>query len=81
MINKEIVQNPTLAAIVIFVGIYFITIWFFPDFLFENDGSIRQFGVGFQKKTILPIWLFTVFLGILSYLFVQYYILRPKFFM
>jgi len=48
-----------------------------PHLLFEEDGSIRQFGVGFRKKTILPIWMVSIVLAILCYLFVQFYCLKP----
>jgi hypothetical protein len=51
-----------------------------PDFLYNKDGSIREFGVGYRNKTILPIWLLSLILGILSYLFVMYYVAYPKLF-
>jgi hypothetical protein len=53
---------------------------FKPGFLFKNDGSIREFGVGYRNKTILPIWLLAIILGILSYLFVLYYLAQPTLF-
>jgi hypothetical protein len=51
-----------------------------PAFLYNKDGSIREFGVGYKNKTILPIWLLSLILGILSYLFVMYYVAYPKLF-
>jgi hypothetical protein len=51
-----------------------------PAFLYNNDGSIREFGVGYRNKTILPIWLLSLILGILSYLFVMYYVAYPRLF-
>jgi len=42
-------------------------------------GSLRTFGLGHRRKTILPIWLLSIILGILSYLFILYYITLPKF--
>jgi hypothetical protein len=51
-----------------------------PAFLYNKDGSIREFGVGYKNKTILPIWLLSIILGILSYLFVMYYVAYPKLF-
>jgi hypothetical protein len=51
-----------------------------PAFLYNKDGSIREFGVGYKNKTILPIWLLSLILGILSYLFVMYYVAYPKIF-
>ena len=51
-----------------------------PGFLYKSDGSIREFGVGYKNKTILPIWLLSIILGILCYLAVMYYIAHPKLF-
>jgi hypothetical protein len=51
-----------------------------PEFLYNKNGSIREFGVGYKNKTILPVWLFSILLGILSYLFVLYYLVYPKLF-
>jgi hypothetical protein len=50
-----------------------------PGFLYKPDGSIREFGIGYKNKTIIPIWLLSIILGILSYLFVLYYLASPKF--
>ena len=44
-----------------------------PKFLFNRDGSLRVFGIGYRNKTIFPIWLLSMILGILCYLYVTYY--------
>tara|TARA_Y100000816_G_C26107850_1_gene589451 strand:+ start:7826 stop:8071 length:246 start_codon:yes stop_codon:yes gene_type:complete len=80
MAKKEIINNPTTFAIVLFTGFFFLFLYGCPDLVFEEDGSLKQFGVGFRKKTILPLWMFSLLLGILAYIAVQYYILRPKFY-
>jgi hypothetical protein len=49
-----------------------------PAFLYNKDGSIREFGVGYKNKTILPIWLLSLILGIISYLMVMFYLATPK---
>lgn len=73
-------ENATLFSIVLFL-IMFGTIQLMkPAFLYNKDGSIREFGVGYKNKTILPIWLLSIILGILSYLFVMYYVAYPKLF-
>ena len=73
-------ENATLFSIVLFL-IMFGTIQLIkPAFLYNKDGSIREFGVGYKNKTILPIWLLSIILGILSYLFVMYYVAYPKLF-
>ncbi len=50
-----------------------------PSFIYENDGSFRQFGLGYKKKTVIPIWLITIILAILSYVFILYYLTIPKY--
>jgi len=78
--KSYISKNVTLASILLFLAI-FITIQIGkPRFLYKDDGSIRDFGVGYKNKTILPIWLLSIILGILCYVFVMYYIAYPRFF-
>lgn len=72
-------NNTTLAAIIIFLIIFGIVQILQPAFLYKNDGSLRDFGVGYRNKTILPLWLFSIVLGILSYVFVLYYLTYPRF--
>jgi hypothetical protein len=67
-------NNTTLVSIMIFLVIFGIVQIFHPAFLYNKDGSIREFGVGYKNKTILPLWLFAIILGILSYIFVLYYL-------
>ena len=50
-----------------------------PAFLYNDDGSLKQFGLGVRQKTVIPIWLITLILAIFSYLFVLYYLAMPKF--
>ena len=49
-----------------------------PGFLYNRDGSLREFGIGYTNKTIVPLWLFSIILGILSYVFVLYYLVYPR---
>jgi hypothetical protein len=51
-----------------------------PACFYNKDGSIREFGIGYRNKTILPIWLLSLVLGILSYLAVMFYVAHPKLF-
>jgi len=72
-------NNTTLSAILLFLIVFGIIQLSHPAFLYNQDGSIREFGVGYKNKTILPIWLLSILLGILSYLFVLYYLTYPRF--
>jgi hypothetical protein len=71
-------NNTTLVSIIIFVIIFGVVQLSRPAFLYNRDGSIREFGVGYKNKTILPLWLFSIILGILSYVIVLYYLTYPQ---
>jgi uncharacterized membrane protein YozB (DUF420 family) len=74
MLRRFTRNNITLVSILLFIIIFVIIHIIKPDFLYYKDGSIREFGVGYKNKTIMPLWLFSIILGILSYLAVLYYI-------
>ena len=80
MYRNIIRDNVTLVSTILFVIIFSIIQLSKPMFLYNTDGSIREFGVGYKNKTILPIWLLSIVLGIVCYLIVVYYIANPKFF-
>jgi hypothetical protein len=44
-----------------------------PKWLYNYDGSLREFGVGWKNKTILPVWVLAILLGIFSYLTVLFF--------
>jgi hypothetical protein len=71
-------NNIPLMSIIIFIIIFGTIQLIKPDFLYKKDGSIREFGVGYKNKTIMPVWLFSIILGILSYIVVLYYLTYPK---
>jgi hypothetical protein len=72
-------NNTTLVSIIIFLVIFGIVQMLQPSFLYNIDGTLREFGVGYKNKTILPLWLFAILLGIMSYVFVLYYLTYPRF--
>ena len=55
-------------AIIIFLVVFFGINMAKPSFMYNDDGSFRQFGVGYKKNTVVPIWLITIILAIFSYL-------------
>jgi hypothetical protein len=67
-------NNITLVSIVIFLIVFSIVQLIKPSFLYNKDSSLRHFGIGYRNKTILPLWLFSIILGILIYMFVLYYL-------
>ena len=79
MYRTYIRENITLVSIVLFVIIFGSIQMMKPACFYNRDGSIREFGIGYRNKTILPIWLSSLLLGILCYLAVLYYVNSPKF--
>ena len=79
MLRSFIRNNITLVSIIIFLIIFTIVQLLKPPFLYNKDGSLREFGVGYKNKTILPVWLFSMILGILSYVIVLYYLTYPRY--
>jgi uncharacterized membrane protein YidH (DUF202 family) len=78
MYKRLIKENITLISIVLFIIIFGSIQLAKPSCFYNRDGSIREFGVGYKNKTILPIWLLSLVLGILCYLAVLYYVNRPN---
>jgi len=80
MYRNYIRENITLVSVVLFVIIFWFVQMMKPACFYKKDGSIREFGVGYKNKTILPIWLLSLVLGILCYLSVMYFVAFPKMF-
>jgi uncharacterized membrane protein YidH (DUF202 family) len=74
MYKNYIRENITLVSIAIFIIIFGTIQMMKPACFYNKDGSIREFGIGYRNKTILPIWLLSLVLGILCYLSVMYYV-------
>ena len=78
MYRGYIRENITLVSVVMFIIIFGTIQMMKPTCLYNRDGSIREFGIGYRNKTIFPIWLLSLSLGILCYLFVMYYVANPR---
>ena len=77
--NRNVIRrNITSFSIIIFIILYTIVLLFKPAFIFKKDGNLRNFGIGFRDKTVIPAWLLSIILAIISYLFVLYYLALPK---
>lgn len=78
MYRSFIKKNTTSVAIILFISVFSTVQYFKPQFMFKKDGSIRQFGIGYKEKTVLPIWLIAIVLAIFCYVFVMYYLAMPR---
>ena len=61
-------------SLFVFVLSYFVLNTAKPKFLYNDNMTLRQFGVGYRKKTVLPLWLISIVLAILSYFSILYYV-------
>ena len=78
MYQQFIRKNITLSAILLFLVLFYIVHSIKPHLAYNEDGSIKPFGLGNTKKTILPIWLIAICIAMLAYLFILYYLAAPK---
>ena len=77
--NRALVKAHQPAfAIGLFLILYCSILAAKPAFIFNKDGSFRQFGVGRSRKTVIPIWLLALMIGIMAYLLVTYYVAHPQ---
>ena len=77
--NKLLIRKKmTLFSILLFIILFFGIIMTKPSFLYQKDGSLRKFGIGYKQKTILPLWLFAILLGLSCYLVVLFYVSSSK---
>jgi len=65
-------QHTTSLSILLFMILFGIMVYLKPNFVFNKDGTMRQFGIGYRNKTVIPIWLIVIIMAYLSYLFLLY---------
>ena len=53
--------------IVIFIICFALLHFFKPSMIYHPDGSLRQFGIGHRKRTVVPLWLVVILSAIFSY--------------
>jgi hypothetical protein len=76
MVFKNLIRkNKLTVSILIFTLLFFSIHSLKPKLFYNDDGSFRQFGLGYRQKTIIPIWVVSIILAILIYLAVLYIIM------
>tara|TARA_B100001758_G_scaffold171495_2_gene148409 strand:+ start:17113 stop:17349 length:237 start_codon:yes stop_codon:yes gene_type:complete len=74
MLSKTILRkNKVFVAIMVFFLLYGIFYIIKPAFAYNEDGTLKPFGLGYMHKTIIPAWLVAVILGILCYYVIMVY--------
>ena len=72
--NKIFIKNNiTMFAMLLFFILYTLIIFIKPGFIFSRSGSLRDFGVGYKKKTVVPLWLMAILLAIISYVMLLFF--------
>lgn len=66
-------ENNIYISILTFVFIYGIIYALQPSCFFMKSGELREFGIGYTNKTIFPLWLCSIILGIMCYLGISYF--------
>jgi len=54
-------------SILVFVGVFSLLVYWKPTFMYKQDGSLREFGIGYRNKTVVPMWLAVIIIAIFSY--------------
>lgn len=69
MIDATFIRNNlVLIAISIFIVVYASINALKPGFMYNSDGSLRQFGVGRKFNTVVPAWLVSILVALFSYM-------------
>ena len=66
-------HNKAAVAIILYVALFALINVIKPAFMYNPDGTLKEFGVGYRSKTIIPVWLISIFLAIIAYFSVMYY--------
>ena len=72
--HRFVKNNKLVIIIALLVSFILVIHQIKPAFLYERNGSIRNFGFGVKSKTIIPLWLIVIVMSILFYIIVDYYV-------
>jgi hypothetical protein len=66
-------DNVLFIIFIVYICLYCLIVYIKPSFMYdEKTDSFRQFGVGYKNTTILPLWLISIILAIISFFIVLY---------
>ena len=70
-LNRTFAKKQSLMlSIALFLFVFYLVNYIKPQFLYNINGSIRQFGIGYKNKTIFPVWIMAICLAILCHIIV-----------
>lgn len=78
MIHTTIRKNISAFSLLLFFVLFLLISSFKPSLIYNNDGSFKNFGLGYKTKTIFPMWLMVIVMAIFSYTIILFTITVPK---
>lgn len=69
-LEQQSIKYKIIMSMFVFMILYGVLTIVKPIIIFDEDGSIREFGINSSKKTIIPLWMVTILLSIFSYMIV-----------
>ncbi len=78
MFIEFVARHQRISILVLFLSLFYAVFATKPEFMFTKKGTFRDFGIGYLKKTIIPPWLFTIFIAVLAYLVVKFVCIYPN---
>lgn len=73
MLQQWVRRHIIASAMWLYIIVYFLVVYTQPAFLYNTDGSLKAFGLGFRRKTVFPAWALAISLAILAYVAVLFY--------
>ena len=70
-------NNRIQLSILLYLIFIIIFIYFKPQFIYNNDGTLKHFGTG-EDATIIPLWLIILLLAFFSYYIAQIIIFKTQ---
>ena len=67
-----VASHMTTISIAIFVILFIAINYYKPGALYNSDGSLREFGLGRKRATVVPLWMAVLLIAVFSYLGVRY---------
>ena len=77
LLKKSFIKKHKFSfAITLYVILFYFINRAKPQIFYNADGSLKQFGIGYKHKTVVPLWLFAIVLSIISYILISYLVLK-----
>jgi hypothetical protein len=72
MLSRTIIKSYLLHIsivlyLILILGVHMMK----PGFIYNKEGGFRPFGIGYKHKTVIPMFVISIVLAILSYVMVS----------